>query len=105
MTSYIYEVTMEGPESIQAGFQRCLNEHISEMLGLKYFTSANLIHLGSAGPNRFQIRVFYSLQSLNDLNLYIKEAAADMRDKLPSEYREQIKYRRYHYDACALKNM
>ena len=105
MTAYIYEVTMEGPENIQAGFQRWLDEHIGEMLDLKYFTSANLIHLGSAGPNRFQIRVFYSLQSLNDLNLYIKEAAADMRDKLPSEYREQIKYRRYHYDACALKNM
>lgn len=105
MTSYIYEVTMEGPESIQILFQRWLEEHISEMLGLKYFTSANLIHLGSAGPNRFQIRVLYGLQSLEDLNLYIKEAATEMRDRLPSEYRDQVKYRRYHYDAMALKNL
>lgn len=105
MTSYIYEVTMEGPESLQTNFQKWLEQHISEMLDLKYFTSANLIHLGSAGPNRFQIRVYYGLQSLEDLNLYIKEAASEMRDKLPSEFQEQIKYRRYHYDAWALKNL
>lgn len=93
---YIYEVNISGPSELETKYLRWLEDHISEMLELPVFESAdyNMIDIK---PNIFGIRVRYKLKNKEQMKVYTEQYSDKMRGNTPPEFKSKLSYFRCNY--------
>lgn len=92
---YIYEVRIFVPMALAHSFKDWLDDHIDDMLSLSYFTEARVIEGESLDrPNTHLFVARYEMNSKQDLQDYLLNAAPQMRSKLPEEFQGKVDYSR-----------
>lgn len=90
---FIYEVRILVPLALSASFKDWLNDHIDDMLSLSYFTEATVVEGEPLDrPNMHLFVARYEMNSKQDLHDYLKNAAPQMRSKLPEEFNGKVEY-------------
>lgn len=91
----IYEVRIFVPTALAKSFKDWLDDHIDDMLSLSYFSDAQVIEGEPLDrPNTHLFVARYELNSKQDLQDYLLNAAPQMRSKLPDEFNGKVDYSR-----------
>lgn len=92
---YIYEVRMIISPKIAKSFRIWLDDHLDDMLSLRYFTDGQIIEGVPLDQPHLQMYIArYNMHNQQDLNDYLQNAAPQMRSKLPAEFHGTVEYSR-----------
>jgi hypothetical protein len=90
----IYEVSLEAEAAIEGPFDTWLRDHVADMLQIDGFLSAEILVDPSPPPARIRRTVHYRLRNRGALDRYLREQAAEMRQRGVARFGDRFKAER-----------
>lgn len=86
----IYEVNLRVDRKIKDAFHKWLTGHISEVLAIDGFESANWFEIDEKDPQFISWTVHYALRDMAALNSYLENHAARLRGPAKEKFGDQF---------------